>query len=475
MKSIDILTTMNTIWVIIAGVLVIFMQAGFALLEAGLCRMKNAAHIAVKNLIVLGVVAVTYWAVGFGLAFGKGGNALFGGSGFFPGSGDLLSYTSGPYDWFYQVAGAEGTGITGAAGYVFEVAFAAVSLAIVWGAIAERVRLWVYFAFGAVFTVIYSVASHWIWNGSASGQGWLWAKGMQDFAGSTVVHYQGALAGLAGLLLIGPRIGKYDRDGKANAIPGHNMVYAVLGTVILWFGWFGFNPGSTLSVNFGGLGFFAYVALTTNIAAAAGAVSGGVVSWIVLKKCDASMVLNGALGALVAITAACAFVEPWAAGLIGIVSGAIAVFGVIGVERLRLDDPIGALSVHGMSGIWGTLAVGLFATDKLSKGVATGHAGLFYGGGFSQLWVQVQGLAAVGAFTFGASFITFWLFKTLVPGGIRVTPEVELAGLDIHEHGMWGYPEMYIPIPGGYGAEHSHAPVGRPATVTQAAIVPTGD
>lgn len=160
MKSIDILTTMNTIWVIIAGVLVIFMQAGFALLEAGLCRMKNAAHIAVKNLIVLGVVAVTYWAVGFGLAFGKGGNALFGGSGFFPGSGDLLSYTSGPYDWFYQVAGAEGTGITGAAGYVFEVAFAAVSLAIVWGAIAERVRLWVYFAFGAVFTVIYSVASH---------------------------------------------------------------------------------------------------------------------------------------------------------------------------------------------------------------------------------------------------------------------------------------------------------------------------
>jgi Amt family ammonium transporter len=278
---------------------------------------------------------------------------------------------------------------------------------------------------------------------------------MQDFAGSTVVHYQGALAALAGALLLGPRIGKFGTDGRANPIPGHNMPYAVLGTIILWFGWFGFNPGSTLSVDFGGFGYFGYVALTTNLAAAAGALGGIGTAWLVLKKPDISMMLNGVLAALVAITAASGFVAPWAAIVIGVVSGAIAVVGVIFVERIGIDDPIGAVSVHGMSGVWGTLATGLFAVPVLSKKLATGTAGLVYSGSFHQLGVQAIGLAAVGGFTFTASFAALWAMKRL--WGIRVEQEVETAGLDVSEHGMWGYPEFYIPVPGGYGTEsHGH-------------------
>ena len=299
----------STIWVILAAILVIFMQAGFAFLEAGLTRMKNVGHIAAKNVLILAIASIVYYCVGFGIAFGDGGNGLVGGSGFFPTVDELLTIGEAPFSWF--------SAIPAAAGYLFEVAFAAVSLAIVWGAMAERTRLWVYFAFGAVFTLIYSVVSHWIW----SPEGWLFSRGMQDFAGSTVVHYQGALAGLAGAILLGPRLGKYGSDGKPNAIPGHNMAFTTLGVIILWIGWFGFNPGSTLSVDFGGVGFFAYVALNTNLAAAAGVLGAVVTSWIVVKKPDLSMMLNGAIAALVAITAACAFVSPWAAILIGFVSG----------------------------------------------------------------------------------------------------------------------------------------------------------
>src|SRR5216683_3412576 len=387
----DLLIAANTIWVVIAAILVMFMQAGFAFLEAGLTRMKNAAHIAGKNVLIFAVCSIVYWAVGFGIAFGNG-NAIVGTSGFFPSSDQLLAIGQAPYSFF--------TGIPAASGYLFEVVFAGVSLAIVWGAMAERAKLWVYPAFGVIFTLIYSVTSHWIWHAG----GWLFGKGMQDFAGSTVVHYQGALAALAGALLLGPRIGKFGRDGRANPIPGHNIPYAVLGTLILWFGWFGFNPGSTLSVDFGGFGYFAYVALTTNIAAAAGAVTGMCVAWVKLGKPDISMMLNGALGALVAITAASGFVAPWAAIVIGAGSGVIAVFGVLLVERIGIDDPIGAVAVHGMSGVWGTLACGLFAVPILSSNLATGTKGLVYGGGFHQLGVQALGLVAVGAFTFGTSY-----------------------------------------------------------------------
>src|SRR5438552_9186725 len=404
-KNSDLLIAASTIWVVVTAVLVMFMQAGFAFLEAGLTRMKNAGHIAGKNVLIFGICSIVYWAVGFGLAFGDGG-WFSGSAGFFPSVNELVTVGQKPYDWFSEIPGA--------AGYLFEVVFAGVSLAIVWGAMAERAKLWVYFVFGIWFTITYSIVSHWIW----SPHGWLFAKGMQDFAGSTVVHYQGALAALAGALILGPRLGKFGTDGRANPIPGHNIPYAVLGTLILWFGWFGFNPGSTLSVDFGGFGYFGYVAITTNIAAAAGAIGGIATSWLVLKKPDISMMLNGVLAALVAITAASGFVAPWAAITIGLVAGFIAVTGVILVERIGIDDPIGAVAVHGMSGVWGTLATGLFAVPLLAKNLATGTGGLVYTGSFHQLGVQALGIAAVGVWTFSASFAVLWAMKKL--WGIRV-------------------------------------------------------
>src|SRR6187397_1110916 len=430
----------STVWVLIAAILVMFMQAGFAFLEAGLTRMKNVGHIAAKNVLIFAIASVVYFLVGYGLAFGDGGNGFVGGSGFFPSTAELLTVGAAPFSWF----GA----IPASAGYMFEVVFCGVSLAIVWGAMAERTKLWVYFAFGAIFTVVYSVVSHWIW----SPDGWLFSKGMQDFAGSTVVHYQSALAGLAGAILLGPRIGKFGSDWKPNAIPGHNMAFTTLGVIILWFGWFGFNPGSTLSVDFGGVGFFAYVALNTNLAAAAGVLGAVLTSWIVIKKPDLSMMLNGAVAALVAITAACAFVAPWAAILIGFVAGVIVVAGSLLVERAGIDDPVGALAAHGMSGMWGTLSLGFLTVPELAERLDTGKGGLLYGGGVHQLGVQLLGLVAVGAFTFTASFLVLGLMKVTV--GIRAEPHVENMGLDVSEHGMWGYPEFYIPVPGGYGTEH---------------------
>jgi ammonium transporter, Amt family len=465
----QLLIAMNTVWVVVAAVLVMFMQAGFAFLEAGLTRMKNAAHIAGKNVLIFGVASLVYWLVGFGLAFGHG-NGLVGLHGFAPSVDSLLAIGKAPYAAF--------TSIPGAAGWLFEVVFAGVSLAIVWGAMAERAKLWVYFAFGAVFTIVYSVVSHWIW---APG-GWLQRFGMQDFAGSTVVHYQGALAALAGAIILGPRIGKFGQDGRANAIPGHNMPYAVLGTLILWFGWFGFNPGSTLGVVSGGrVGFFGYVALTTNLAAAAGALGGICVAWLVLRKPDVSMMLNGVLAALVAITAACGFVAPWAAVVIGFVAAMVAVVAVPVVERLGIDDPIGAVAVHGLAGVWGTLATGLLAVPALAATVGVGRGGLLYTGSPYQLGIQALGLVAVGVFTFTASFGSLWALNRL--WGIRVEPHVETAGLDVAEHGMWGYPEFYIPVPGGYGTEshghlglaHAHSPVPVPVPVPEPRLAPAAD
>jgi len=452
----------STVWVVIAAVLVMFMQAGFAFLEAGLTRMKNVGHIAAKNVLIFALASLVYFVVGFGIAFGDGGNGIVGGSGFLPSIDDLVTVGQSPFSWFGEIPAA--------AGYLFEVVFCAVSLAIVWGAMAERTKLWVYFAFGIFFTLISSITSHWIW----SPHGWLFKRGMQDFAGSTVVHYQGALAALAGAVLLGPRIGKFGADGKPNAIPGHNMAFTTLGVIILWFGWFGFNPGSTLSVDFGGVGFFAYVALNTNLAAAAGVLGAVLTSWVVIKKPDLSMMLNGAVAALVAITAACAFVAPWAAIVIGLVAGVIVVLGVLVVERARIDDPIGAISAHGMAGVWGTLSLGFLALPGQAKSLATGSGGLLYGGGFHQLGVQLTGLLTVGVFTFAMSFGALWLMK--VTFGIRTEPEDETAGLDVSEHGMWGYPEFYIPVPGGYGTEsHGHLGISHarhPVPASTAAAVP---
>jgi len=458
MKTADLVIAASTVWVVFAAVLVMFMQAGFAFLEAGLTRMKNVGHIAAKNVLIFAIASLVYYLVGYGIAFGDGGNGLVGGSGYVPSTETLLAIGAEPFSWFGSIPSG--------AGYLFQVVFAGVSLAIVWGAMAERTKLWVYFAFGVVFTLIYSVVSHWIWHPD----GWLFGLGMQDFAGSTVVHYQGALAALAGALLLGPRIGKFDADGRPNAIPGHNMAYTTLGVIILWFGWFGFNPGSTLSVVTGDrIGYFAYVALTTNVAAAAGAIGAVTTAWLVLKKPDLSMMLNGVIAALVAITAASGFVAPWAAIVIGLVAGAVAVLGVLAVERVRIDDPIGAVAVHGMAGVWGTLATGIFAVPALAENLATGSGGLVYTGSFHQLGIQALGLLAVGAFTFTASFGALWAMKASF--GLRVEPEVETAGLDVSEHGMWGYPEFYIPVPGGYGTDtHSHLGVGRPQPAATPAV-----
>ena len=449
----------STIWVILAAILVMFMQAGFAFLEAGLTRMKNVGHIAAKNVLVLAIASIVYYVVGFGIAFGDGGNGLWGGSGFLPSVDELLTVGESPFSWF--------AAIPAAAGYLFEVVFCAVSLAIVWGAMAERTRLWVYFAFGVAYTLIYSLVSHWIW----SPDGWLFATGHAGLRRLDRRPLPGRARGLAGALLLGPRIGKFARDGKPNAIPGHNMAFTTLGVIILWFGWFGFNAGSTLSVDFGGVGFFAYVALNTNLAAAAGVLGAVVTSWLVIKKPDLSMMLNGAIAALVAITAACAFVAPWAAIVIGFGAGVIVVFGVLAVERIGIDDPVGALAAHGMAGVWGTLSLGFFTVPALAEKLATGTGGIFYGGGLHQLGTQALGLVAVGAFTFSASFGILWVFKATI--GIRTEEHVETAGLDVSEHGMWGYPEFYIPVPGGYGTD-SHGHLGpahaRPMAGASAAV-----
>jgi Amt family ammonium transporter len=443
MSNKELLYAASTLWVVVAAVLVMFMQAGFAFLEAGLTRMKNVGHVAAKNVLIFALASIVYYLVGYGMAFGDGGNSVVGGSGFAPSAEELLQIGQAPFSWFSEIPAA--------AGYLFEVVFAGVSLAIVWGAMAERTKLWVYFAFGIFFTLIYSLVSHWIW----SPDGWLFARGMQDFAGSTVVHYQGALAGLAGALLLGPRLGRFGADGKPHSIPGHNMAFTTLGVIILWFGWFGFNAGSTLSVQFGGLGFFAYVALNTNLAAATGVIGAVATSWAVMRKPDLSMMLNGAIAALVAITAACAFVAPWGALVIGFGAGAIVVLGSQLVERARIDDPVGAIAAHGMAGVWGTLALGFLAMPSLAERLGTGQGGLLYTGSATQLRTQALGLLAVGVFTFSASFAALWVMKATF--GIRTDAEAETAGLDVSEHGMWGYPELFTPVPGGYGTDGASA------------------
>jgi Amt family ammonium transporter len=458
----ELLFAASTIWVVIAAVLVMFMQAGFAFLEAGLTRMKNVGHVAAKNVLIFALASIVYYLVGFGIAFGDGGSGFVGGSGFLPSTDELIRIGQAPFSWFSEIPAA--------AAYLFEVVFAGVALAIVWGAMAERTKLWVYFAFGIVFTLVYSLVSHWIW----SPDGWLFAKGMQDFAGSTVVHYQGALAGLAGALLLGPRLGRFGSDGRPNAIPGHNIAFTTLGVIILWFGWFGFNAGSTLSVQLGGLGFFAYVALNTNLAAGAGVLGAVLTSWVVLKKPDLSMMLNGAIAALVAITAGCAFVAPWAALAIGFGAGVIVVLGPRLVERARIDDPVGAIAAHGMAGVWGTLALGFLTVPELAERLGTGQGGLLYTGRAGQLGAQALGLLAVGAFTFGTSFLVLWAMKASF--GIRSDAEAETAGLDVSEHGMWGYPELFMPVPGGYGTDGNGHGNGHgrpvPPLVTRATPVP---
>jgi len=405
---------MNSLWVMLGAILVIFMQGGFILLEAGSTRMKNAGHIAGKTIFTFGLASLVFWAVGYGFIFGSNGNFFVG-----------LS------DFFYSGGQTEGMALSTSVFFLFQLAFAGISITIALGGFAERAKLSIYLVFTVLFSaLVYPVVAHWIWGG-----GWLAEHGKQDFAGSTVVHLTGAMAAFAATILLKPRIGKFNKDGSANNIQGHNQVFTALGVIVLWIGWFGFNAGSTVSVDDG---FFGFVALNTNLAAGAGAVAALIISWMVLGKSDIPTMLNGALAGLVAITASCAFVDTWAAVVIGFIAGILVFYSARFFEKRKIDDPIFALSVHGVAGVWGTLSTGFFATPELAT---VGLPGLFYGGGFTQLGVQFMGVAASAAYAFVVSFVILAVCKKLM-NGLRVTEEEEIMGLDISEHGSYGYPEL---------------------------------
>ncbi len=441
----DLSLAMDTMWVVLAAVLVLFMQAGFAMLEVGFSSMKNVGSVVAKILVNLSIAALLFWAVGFAITFGTG-NAIFGTQGWF------LAVPAGQVNEVY--AGLSWTQVPLSAKFLFQVAFCAVSLAIVWGTMLERTKFAVYVIFAVVFAgLLYPLVGHWIWGG-----GWLTELGMQDFAGSTVVHLSGAMAALAGTLLLGPRLGKYDDEGRPVNIPGHNMPLAVLGVLILWVGWYGFNAGSTMAASTQ----IADIALTTTLAAAAGVLGAMSMSYVYRKNIDVGMGGNGAIAALVAITAPCAFVAPWASIVIGFIAGVIMYATLVFVDRIGVDDPLGAIAAHGMGGIWGTLSCGLFTTPALA---AVGQPGLFYGGGFYQLGIQALGIVACGGFVFLASLAVFAALKATI--GIRVKPDQELDGLDIHEHGVFGYPDLVATdYQNGNGHGRSREPV-RGATTTE--------
>jgi Amt family ammonium transporter len=423
----DAVQAIETTWVIVAAVFVLLMQAGFMLLEVGFSRMKNVGTVVPKVLANLSVAALCYWAVGFALAFG--------GSGWFAGTeGTFLDTSNG--DLFPAMSFSAAVV---PAKFFFQFVFCAVSLAIVWGTTLERIKFGAYLIYAVVFSsVIYPIISHWIFGG-----GWLQANfGMQDFAGSTVVHLIGATGALAALLLLGARQGKYGADGKPNVIPGHSMPMVGLAVLILWFGWQGFNPGSTLGA-IGGR--FAEVMVVTNLAAGAGVLGAMATIYLLTRTWDIGMTGNGAIAGLVAITAPSGYVEYWAAPIIGLVAGVVVVTGVILIDKL-VDDPVGALSSHGLAGIWGTLSCGLFTSPRLAELNEIGTAGLVYNRSLDQLSVQALGVAAAFGSVFAVSFVVFFLIKATY--GLRVRPDEERYGLDIVEHGMWGYPEQFMPVPG---------------------------
>jgi len=433
----EVAANVDLTWLLVATALVFFMQAGFALLEIGFSRGKNAGMGIAKILTNFSIAALVWWACGFALAFG-GAGALFGDSGFFFRVGDSLS--SG---WVWE--SLYGTEIAGglSAFFIFQFMFCAVSLAIVWGTTLERMRFIAYVPFAIVFAaIIYPLIAHWGFGGGLfTADRWI-GEGVQDFAGSSVVHLTGATAALAALILLGPRRGKYGPDGKPRAIPGHNMPLFGLGVLILWLGWFGFNAGSTLGVAGGR---FAEVFLVTNLGAAAGVVGATITVALLTKALDVGMAGNGAIAGLVAITAPSGYIEMYWAPVIGLIAGVLVVVCVYAFDRIRLDDPVGALSAHGVAGIWGTLACGLFTSERLAEANAIGEAGLFEGGGVTQLLAQASAVVVVFAVVFGLSFATFALIKATI--GLRVSAEEEDAGLDISEHGMYGYPEQFIPAP----------------------------
>ncbi len=407
----------NWLWTCIAGFLVFFMQAGFALVEAGFTRAKNTVNILMKNFMDFALGSLAYWLIGFSIMFGP---QLIAGIGIgAPGLADGLLFIDGKPDPGKFTF------------FIFQLVFAGTAATIVSGAMAERTKFVDYVIFSVLITAfVYPVFGSMAWaNLNGINKGFLEELGFIDFAGSTVVHSVGGWAGLAGTIVLGPRIGKY-QDGRVIPILGHNMTIAALGVFILWLGWFGFNPGSTTSV---GGGTFAIIAVTTNFAAAAGAVSSMLVTWILFKKPDIGLTLNGALAGLVAITAPCANVSISSAILIGAIGGILVVFSVLFFDKIKVDDPVGAVSVHGVCGAWGTIAAGLFA-EKAFGGID----GLFFGGGIDQLLVQLKGVGIAFVWAFGASSLIFLALKYTI--GLRVSEDEEIQGLDILEHGNEAYP-----------------------------------
>src|SRR3954468_21596215 len=446
----------NSIWVVVAGCLVFFMQAGFAFLEIGFSRGKNAGTIIAKILVNLSIAAILYWAVGFAFAFGGDTGHIIGTHGFF-----LRDYGD-PLKSF-PVMGLSDATIESK--FFFQFVFCAVSLAIVWGTTLERIKFGVYIIYAAVFSaLIYPMAAGAVFGGGFLQEGhWLGTSiaGMQDFAGSTAVHLIGATGALAALLVLGPPKGKYGPHGKPRAIPGHSMPLFGLGVLILWLGWFGFNPGSTLNALDGR---FPEIVVITNMAAAAGGLFAVLTAFLKTKAIDIGMAGNGAIAALVAITAPSGYVELWAAPIIGAVAGVIVVLGVYAIDK-RIDDPVGALSAHGLAGVWGTLACGLFTAPRLAQynGFGDPQGGLFYSGHLTQLVAQAIGVAIVFTFVLTVSLSVFWLIKKTY--GLRVSEAEEDAGLDITEHGMYGYPEQFIPAPELVGFKPAAEPAPSPAAV----------
>ncbi len=402
----------DTLWVLVAAFLVFFMQAGFAMVEAGFTRAKNAVNILMKNLMDFSMGSIAYWAIGFAIMFGAG-NAFMGTSGWF------VPTESGVF------SSLEWSSVPTHAAWLFQLVFAATAATIVSGAMAERTQFKSYLIYSIFITgIIYPVVGHWIWGG-----GWLSDLGMSDFAGSTVVHSTGGWLALTGAIVLGPRLGKYDGEGKPRPIAGHNLPLAALGVFILWLGWFGFNPGSQMGADAGPI---SSIAVTTNLAAAAGAITAMLTAWIFLGKPDAGMSLNGALAGLVTITAGCAGVSPTSAAIMGALGGIVVVLSVLLLERFRIDDPVGAVSVHGTCGALGTLLLGFFDMES----------GVFAGGGFGLLWAQFVGVVAVLAWCLVTGFILFYAIKAVT--GLRVSQEAEQAGLDYEEHSASAYPDFNV-------------------------------
>ncbi len=418
LSAADLKLAVDTVWTLLAGCLVFWMGTGFAMLEAGLARAKHTTNVLAMNYGVLAVSALAFWAIGFGLMFADG-NAVVGLGGFFPSfTGDTSIFSS--LAWSTIPASAK---------FFFQLAFADAAASIVSGIVAERMKFSAYMLFSVLLIgILYPIAGHWAWGGGFLSK---LSIPFQDFAGSTIVHSVGGWCCLTGTILLGPRIGKFV-NGKARSFPAHNLSLATLGTLILWMGWFGFNAGSTMAADARAM---SHVMATTMLAGAAGMTSAMALSYRYRKNADLGVMLNGTLAGLVAITAGCNAVSMIGAVCIGLLSGALCYAAGPAFDKLRLDDPVGALSVHLVNGVFGTLAVGLFATKAGSVG---SFDGLFYGGGTALLWSQIVGVASVGAFMVAGSAVC-WLLVKMALGGLRVPASVELEGLDMHQHGALAY------------------------------------